>query len=345
VCPHLLAARRALGLGLDLVGLDDHESFIHRAGLIPGYRASRLTPGEAGGDPLGTGLLPLGTGCLRVIPRRVVIDQPGEGLGVGDGGAEGGQLGLGGAVQDGAGALTLRADQLLALLMHDVDDRAEPQQVLIPGVAADLGTARARGSIAELITDRIPEVPGDVQLVGCLPGPGRGDLDGAVVLVADPRPLDGDLAKGRLEGEWPRPPALDTGAGFAAAVLQDQLLVGLLDEGSEEPALDLKAGLMDERLDLVGQVLVLGRHGQGHPQRQLQREGPIVPVDGAEVDGSLKAVGGTHGVSPYRSYEGPSCVLFYRSGRESRYPGAESLGKPTSYLVHPASRRAPTRER
>ena len=229
--------------------------------------------------------------------------------------------------------------------MHDVDDRAEPQQVLIPGVAADLGTALARGSIAELITDRIPEVPGDVQLVGCLPGPGRGDLDGAVVLVADPRPLDGDLAEGRLEGERPRPPALDTGAGFAAAVLQDQLLVGLLDEGSEEPALDLKAGLMDERLDLVGEVLVLGRHGQGHPQRQLQREGLIVPVDGAEVDGSLKAVGGTHGVSPYRSYGGPLCVLFYRSGRESRYPGAESLGKPASYLVHPASRRAPTRER
>ena len=102
---------------------------------------------------------------------------------------------------------------------------------------------------------------------------------------------------------------------------------------------------MDERLDLVGEVLVLGRHGQGHPQRQLQREGLIVPVDGAEVDGSLKAVGGTHGVSPYRSYGGPSCVLFYRSGRESRYPGAESLGKSTSYLVHPASRRAPTRER
>ena len=126
--------------------------------------------------------------------------------------------------------------------------------------------------------------------------------------------------------------------GFAAAVLQDQLLVGLLDEGSEEPALDLKAGLMDERLDLVGEVLVLGRHGQGHPQRQLQREGLIVPVDGAEVDGSLKAVGSTHGVSPYRSYGGLSCVLFYRSGRESRYPGAEWLGKSTSYLVHPASR-------
>ena len=106
-----------------------------------------------------------------------------------------------------------------------------------------------------------------------------------------------------------------------------------------------KAGLMDERLDLVGEVLVLGRHGQGHPQRQLQRQGLIVPVDGPRFDGSLKAVGGTHGVSPYRSYGGPSCVLFYRSGRESRYPGAESLGKPTFYLVHPASRRAPTRER
>ena len=145
----------------------------------------------------------------------------------------------------------------------------------------------------------------------------------------------------KVNGRVPRP---GYSAGFAAAVLQDQLLVGLLDEGSEEPALDLKAGLMDERLDLVGEVLVLGRHGQGHPQRQLQREGLIVPVDGAEVDGSLKAVGGTHGVSPYRSYGGPSCVLFYRSGRESRYPGAESLGKSTSYLVHPASRRAPTRK-
>ena len=58
---------------------------------------------------------------------------------------------------------------------------------------------------------------------------------------------------------------MDTGAGFAAAVLQDQLLVGLLDEGSEEPALDLKAGLMDERLDLVGEVLVLGGTGRDIP--------------------------------------------------------------------------------
>ena len=60
-------------------------------------------------------------------------------------------------------------------------------------------------------------------------------------------------------------PGWITSAGFAAAVLQDQLLVGLLDEGSEEPALDLKAGLMDERLDLVGGVLVLGRRGRDIP--------------------------------------------------------------------------------
>ena len=43
----------------------------------------------------------------------------------------------------------------------------------------------------------------------------EGTSIGAVVLVADPRPLDGDLAEGRLEGERPRPPPLDAGAGFA----------------------------------------------------------------------------------------------------------------------------------
>src|SRR5271157_1514409 len=53
-----------------------------------------------------------------------------------------------------------------------------------------------------------------------------------------------------------------------------------------------------------------------------------VILDGAEGDGSLEAVGGTYGVSPYWYYGGPSCVLFYRSGRESRYPGAESRRKP-----------------
>ena len=36
----------------------------------------------------------------------------------------------------------------------------------------------------------------------------------------------------------------------------------LLDENLEEPALDFKAGLMAERFDLVGEVLVLLWHGQ-----------------------------------------------------------------------------------
>ena len=131
-----------------------------------------------------------------------------------------------------------------------------------------------------------------------------------------------------------RVPGIDP-HGFAAAVLQDQLLVGLLDEGSEEPALDLKAGLMDERLDLVGEVLVLGRHGQGHPQRQLQREGLIVPVDGAKVD-RMKAVGGTHGVSPYRSYGGPSCVLFIaRAGRAATPERNRSGNQPPILCILP----------
>ena len=69
--------------------------------------------------------------------------------------------------------------------------------------------------------------------------------------------------KGRVPRRWMPAPALP------CRLLQDQFLVGLLDEGSEEPALDFEAGLMDERLDLVGEVLVLGRHGQGHLQREL----------------------------------------------------------------------------
>ena len=52
------------------------------------------------------------------------------------------------------------------------------------------------------------------------------------------------------------------------AAPKDQFLVGLLDQGAEEPALDLQAGLMDERLDLVGEMLVLVGQGQGHPQAE-----------------------------------------------------------------------------
>ena len=178
-------------------------------------------------------------------------------------------MGFGRPVQDRAGPLALRDDQLLALPMHDVDDRAPPQQVLVPGVPADIGTALPRGSIAHLIADRVPEILGDRELMGGAPGGRRGDLDRAVEVVADPRPLDGDLAEDRLEGERPRPPALDASTAFASPVLQDQLLIGLLDQGLEEPALDFETGLMDVRLDLVGEMLVLVWHGQGHIQREL----------------------------------------------------------------------------
>ena len=132
------------------------------------------------------------------------------------------------------------ADQLLALLMHYVDDRAEPQQVFIPGVAADLGTALARGSIAELITDRISEVPGDVQLVLCLAGPGRGYLDVAVVLVADPRRWTVTSPKVFLKVNY-RVPLYGYRRRLCRGGSADQLLVCLLDEGSEEPGLVWRA--------------------------------------------------------------------------------------------------------
>ena len=84
-----------------------------------------------------------------------------------------------------------------------------------------------------------------MQSVGCLPRPGRGPSIGAVVLLADPRPLDGDLAEGRLKGElsasprWIPAPALPGGSAGPAPGRPSRL-------GPGSPALDLKAGLMDE---------------------------------------------------------------------------------------------------
>ena len=94
-------------------------------------------------------------------------------------------------------------------------------------------------------------------------------------------------------------PALDASTGFAVPVLEHQFLIGLLDQDLEEPALDFETGLMNVRLNLVGEMLVLPWHGQGDLQRQFERERLAVRLDGAEGDGSLKTVGGTHGVSPY----------------------------------------------
>jgi hypothetical protein len=46
-------------------------------------------------------------------------------------------------------------------------------------------------------------------------------------------------------------PALDA-AALAVPPLEDQFMVGLLDEGAEEQLLDLEAGAVDARLDPVG---------------------------------------------------------------------------------------------
>src|SRR5208283_5045086 len=165
--------------------------------------------------------------------------------------------------------------------MHDVDDRAPPQQTLVPSVLADVGEALSRGSIAHLITDRVPEILGDGELVGCVPDGRRRDLNRAVVIVADPRPLNGDLAESRLEGVGTCPPPLDASAAFAVPLLENQFLIGLLDQDLEEPALDFETGLMNVRLDLVGEMLILLEYGQGHLQRQSQGEYLTVMVDGA----------------------------------------------------------------
>src|SRR5208337_3772296 len=216
--------------------------------------------GNAGRYPLGKGLFPLGLGFLRVVQWQVVIDEPWHSVGVDYGGPEQGQLGFRRFVQDRAGTLALRDNQLLALLMHDVDDRAPPQQTLVPSGLANVGATRSRGSIAHLITDRVPEILGDGQLVGCVPDGRRWYFDRAVLVVADPRPLHGDCAEDGFEGERSCPPALDASTGFAVPVLENQFLIGLLDQNLEEPALDFETGLMNVRLNLVGEMLVLPWH-------------------------------------------------------------------------------------
>ena len=217
--------------------------------------------------------------------------------------------------------------------MHDVEDRAPSQQILVTGVLTDVGAAFPRGLIAHLITDRVPEVLGDHQLVGRAPSGRRRHLHRAVFLVDDSRPLDGHRAEGCLEGEGPCPPPLDPGIGFAVPLLKDQFLIGLLDEDLEKPPLEFESGLMNEGLDLVGEMLVLRRHGQGHLHGQFQRECLVYHVDGLERDGRLKSVGGAHGVSPYCYYGEPSCVRFDRSGRESHSPNAESPREHSTLLA------------
>ena len=117
--------------------------------------------------------------------------------------------------------------------------------------------------------------------------------------MRDPGPFDGDFAEVGFLGEGSGPAALDAATALTVPPLEHQFVVGLLDEGAEEPPLDLEAGAVDARLDPVGKVLVLVGHGQGHPEPELQRERLTVAVDGSEGDGSLEVVGVTHGESPY----------------------------------------------
>src|SRR5204862_5269406 len=49
--------------------------------------------------------------------------------------------------------------------------------------------------------------------------------------------------------------------------------------------------------------------GQGHLPLEFEGEGRTLAVDGAEGDGSLEAVGVTHGETPYWHYGGSSCVF------------------------------------
>jgi hypothetical protein len=117
-------------------------------------------------------------------------------------------------------------------------------------------------------------------------------------IIEDSRPPDDDLAEDRLERLGSSPSPLNAGAVLALATLEDQFLVGLLDEGPEESALDFEARLRDEGLDLVGEMLILIGHGPGHPERQFEGESPFGPVDGAASDGSLEVVGLAHDESP-----------------------------------------------
>ena len=147
---------------------------------------------------------------------------------------------------------------------------------------------------------------------------------------------DGDLAEDRLEGEGSRPPPLDAGTALAVPLLEDQFVIGLLDEDLEEPPLEFEAGLMDVGLDLVGEMLVLVRHGQGHLQRQFEREGLVDPVDGAASDGSLKSVGGRARCISILATMGIHRACFHRSACPSHSPSTDQPRRHPS-LAYPIS--------
>jgi hypothetical protein len=91
-----------------------------------------------------------------------------------------------------------------------------------------------------------------------------------IAVVTDSGPLDGDFPEGGLEGEGSCAAALDAAAAFAVPPLEDEFLVRFLDEDPEELSLDFETDLMDARLDLVEEMLVLVGHGHGHLQLEFE---------------------------------------------------------------------------
>src|SRR5664279_1205366 len=78
---------------------------------------------------------------------------------------------------------------------------------------------------------------------------------------------------------------------------------------------------MNVGLDLLGEVLVLVRHGQGYLQFQAQGERLVGTVDGTEGDGRLEVADVTHGGSPY-SNDGVYCACFSPTSLAKSLPWA-----------------------
>jgi hypothetical protein len=119
--------------------------------------------------------------------------------------------------------------------------------------------------------------------------------------MADPQPLNRDGAEDGLEVERPAVAELVPSAGFATPSRQDQLLVGMLDQGGEQGPSGLQPGPMDLGLDGVWQVRVLGRQVEADLEVEPDRDGPVVLLDRFEGDGSPGVVDGAHGRSPDRN--------------------------------------------
>ena len=109
--------------------------------------------------------------------------------------------------------------------------------------------------------------------------------------------------------------------------------------------MDFETGLINVRLNLVGEMLVLPWHGHGDFRRRFERKRRAVRLEGAEGDGSLKTVGGTHGVSPYGCYGKYILRAFFiNQVGEAATPKRIDRKKHLPHLVNSSYFRAPTLE-